>query len=108
MRICVCTHTRVCVLALSSPTKRIKQNKLDPLFPGREAVSVGSEVEILMSSPANRWSQEMLTRRPQALINNFEVKAIQAYLRACGCSGELARPTRFKGNDVFHSIRIIT
>ena len=71
-------------------------------------MSIGSEVEILMSSPANRWSQEMLARRPQGLRNDFEVKAIQAYLRACGCSGELARPTRFKGNDVFHSIRIIT
>ena len=36
-----------------------------------------------VDSPANLWSLQMLRYRRDQLVNDFDVKALQAYLRAC-------------------------
>eukprot|EP00617_Octactis_speculum_P014960 CAMPEP_0185754408 /NCGR_PEP_ID=MMETSP1174-20130828/13058_1 /TAXON_ID=35687 /ORGANISM="Dictyocha speculum, Strain CCMP1381" /LENGTH=374 /DNA_ID=CAMNT_0028432599 /DNA_START=84 /DNA_END=1208 /DNA_ORIENTATION=+ len=64
---------------------------------GRQAV------ELVVSNPATRWSQQALSRRGSVIHNDFEVKTVIAYLNACGVVARQIS-TRFKGTDVIHKI----
>jgi hypothetical protein len=54
--------------------------KVTPLSlgPGKQGFQVVSR------APANLWSLQNLLFRKEALVNDYEAKAIVAYLRACG------------------------
>ena len=62
--------------------------------------------EVKLFAPVTRWSQQCLAQRRSKLRNDFEVKAILAYLQACGVSASVARATRFEGANVIHTIAL--
>ena len=68
-----------------------------------------AKLTVTVSAPATRWSQEVLAQRKCLLGNAFELKAVLAYLRACGVEYapyNPSRDTRFRGLDVTHTITL--
>lgn len=53
-------------------------------------------------APATLWSQQVLAQRGD-LPNDFDAKAIQAYLRRCSVPATYS--TRFSGSEVIHQWR---
>eukprot|EP00613_Pedinella_sp_CCMP2098_P073683 CAMPEP_0171930954 /NCGR_PEP_ID=MMETSP0993-20121228/29071_1 /TAXON_ID=483369 /ORGANISM="non described non described, Strain CCMP2098" /LENGTH=471 /DNA_ID=CAMNT_0012570895 /DNA_START=52 /DNA_END=1467 /DNA_ORIENTATION=+ len=66
-------------------------------------------VEITVTAPATRWSQEVLTQRGSWVGNAFELKTALAYLRAIGVDAEAVKQyPKFQrgGADVTHRLKL--
>jgi hypothetical protein len=63
--------------------------------------------QVVVDSPANLWSLQMLRRRGDLLLNDFDCKAIMAYLRACGVNGATYSTELVKDNTAFlHTFKL--
>lgn len=56
-------------------------------------------------APATVWGQQVLAQRRDRPANDFEAKAVLAYLRACGL-GSATYSTAYSNLDVIHTFRL--
>eukprot|EP00904_Undaria_pinnatifida_P013133 jgi/Undpi1/8950/HiC_scaffold_26.g11411.m1 len=62
-------------------------------------------ITVKATAPATIWGQQVLMRRKDRPTNDFEAKAVLAYLRACGIGGA-TYSTAFNGLDAIHTFRL--
>lgn len=73
--------------ALLEGVRRVEELFVAQRFNGGATVtplSSGKGFQVVSRAPANLWSLQNLLFRKEALLNDYEAKAILAYLRACG------------------------
>ncbi|KAG5188561.1 hypothetical protein JKP88DRAFT_262272 [Tribonema minus] len=72
------------------------------------AASTGKDGSAVLTvtarAPATLWSQQVLAQRRDAPTNDFEAKAVAAYLRACQVPHTYT--TTYSGLDVTHTFRL--
>ena len=56
-------------------------------------------------APATIWGQQVLAQRRDRPANDFEAKAVLAYLRACGFGGA-TYSTAYSNLDAVHTFRL--
>lgn len=61
--------------------------------------------QVKATAPATIWGQQVLAQRRDRPTNDFEAKAVLAYLRACGLVGA-TYSSAFNGLDVVHTFRV--
>lgn len=72
---------------------------------GREGGTGMMKLQILSRAPANLWSLQSLLFRKEPLLNDFEGKAVMAYLKASG--REVGRyGVEVQGTDVIYTFSI--
>ncbi|CAN0514635.1 unnamed protein product, partial [Scytosiphon promiscuus] len=64
-----------------------------------------TSLQVKATAPATIWGQQVLVRRRDRPANDFEAKAVLAYLRACGIGGA-SYSTAFNGLYAIHSFRL--
>lgn len=73
--------------ALLEGVRRVEELFVAQRFNGGATVTPlasGKGFQVVSRAPANLWSLQNLLFRKEALLNDYEAKAILAYLRACG------------------------
>ena len=69
---------------------------------GKEGGRTMTKLQITSRAPANLWSLESLLFRKEPLLNDFEGKAVMAYLRASGREG-CRYGVKVQGTDVIYT-----
>lgn len=65
----------------------------------------GINRQVKVTAPATIWGQQVLAQRKDRPTNDFEAKAVLAYLRACGVAG-VTYCTAFKDLDAIHTFKL--
>lgn len=64
-----------------------------------------SEIIVTVRAPATLWSQQVLAKRRDSPVNDFECKAILAYLEACGYQAMYS--TMYRGIEIEHTFNLV-
>lgn len=62
-------------------------------------------IQVKAVAPATIWGQQVLVKRKDRPVNDFEAKVISAYLRACG-KVRATYSTKFSALDVTHVFQL--
>lgn len=62
-------------------------------------------IQVKAVAPATIWGQQVLVKRKDRPVNDFEAKVISAYLRACG-EVRATYSTKFSALDVTHTFQL--
>mmetsp|Transcript_34972 Transcript_34972/g.54838 ORF Transcript_34972/g.54838 Transcript_34972/m.54838 type:complete len:332 (+) Transcript_34972:83-1078(+) len=60
--------------------------------------------EVVLEVPCNLWSQQVLKQQNTLVTNNFEVKAILAFLNSCGLDASYS--TKYRETEISHTFQV--